>query len=1208
MKIKGLLVRVRSEALAGKSLSFSLAETPLKLEPLFRNQPEGERLGAAPGPQWFLAEPSKALGEVNPWDAAHESARSFVSGMAESDVFVEPDLEQQFLTEFPEPAKGMGLAGGNGVQDTQDQAFPTGPGFGWHLGDRYSQLKSARELVKDWSNPVRIAHFDTGYDPGHITKPERLNPAAGWNFVENKRDTADPRMDGKLQNPGHGTGTLSILAGNKVQELGDYLGGAPLAEVIPIRVANSVVLFRTSAVAKALDYILKPTLDAGGTLPPVDVITMSMGGVASQAWAEAVNRAYDSGVCIVAAAGNNFAFAGGHVPTRFIVYPARFKRVIAACGIMANYSPYDGVPSKRMQGNFGPGSKMSTAVSAYTPNITWAEIGAPKIVDMNGQGTSAATPQVAATVALWLQAHAAELNKLSARWQRVEAVRHALFSSAQAVNTEKAGNGAIRALEAIQSPVPAEQSLLYTQPDSATLALFKVLTGIGMAAVEGAAERMFSLEASQLIQSWRQGEPNPFETLVSDPDVAVQSLPSGQVRQLLERFLEHPQASQAFKLRCKAAYSALSGGKSAPTPPSARRPAPTKDAAAAAPALAPAPAPQLLQKTATVYPQPSYRCLRGFALDPSLRNRLETAPISTMIFKVPWEPLEPGPVGEYLEVIDYDPASQCFYDPVNLDDPRLLAQEGYPPSEGAPQFHQQMVYAVSRLTIAHFEYALGRPALWSPGPSPDPKNPFDDSHYVRRLRIYPHALREANAYYSPQKKALLFGYYSASDDDPADHVPGSAVFTCLSQDVVAHETTHALLDGMHHAYAQPSNLDMAAFHEAFADIVALFQHFTFPELVRHQVAQTRGQLKNHENLLGQLASEFGRTTGKRTALRDAIGTFNRETNKWEPHVPSPADYENATEAHARGAVLVAAVFDAFLSIYNTRTADLLRIATSGSGILPEGALHPDLINRLSQEVSTTANHVISICIRALDYCPPVDLTFGEYLRALITADRDLVEDDDLHYRVAFIEAFRRRGIYPRDLRTLSEESLAWRGPAEDDRPVSKALVQGITRMRTFADQQLYTQSREQVFYLAREARRSIHAWLQEHLDKSADGPSDGAYLGLDVVPGKKTSFEVRSARIANRIGPDGNLLPEIVLELLQQRKIPDLPAPFWGGCTIVADLRSSSIRYCIRKDARSTTRAKRQAAFLAGESRLSLRDTYFGSVDLGEPFAMIHRG
>ena len=74
-----------------------------------------------------------------------------------------------------------------------------------------------------------------------------------------------------------------------------------------------------------------------------------------------------------------------------------------------------------------------------------------------------------------------------------------------------------------------------------------------------------------------------------------------------------------------------------------------------------------------------------------------------------------------------------------------------------------------------------------------------------------------------------------------------------------------------------------------------------------------------------------------------------------------------------------------------------------------------------------------MCIRALDYCPAVDITFGEYLRALITADVDLVPDDRYGYRVAFMEAFRDRGILPRDVRTVSEETLAW-NTLEDPQP------------------------------------------------------------------------------------------------------------------------------------------------------------------------------
>ncbi|TGV61985.1 hypothetical protein EN803_38045, partial [Mesorhizobium sp. M2D.F.Ca.ET.160.01.1.1] len=105
------------------------------------------------------------------------------------------------------------------------------------------------------------------------------------------------------------------------------------------------------------------------------------------------------------------------------------------------------------------------------------------------------------------------------------------------------------------------------------------------------------------------------------------------------------------------------------------------------------------------------------------------------------------------------------------------------------------------------------------------------AHEVPRLRIYPHALRAANAYYSPDKKALLFGYFPAESKDGDVTTPGTTVFSCLSNDIVAHEMSHALLDGLHRLFEEASNPDVPAFHEAFADIVALFQHFTLKELV-----------------------------------------------------------------------------------------------------------------------------------------------------------------------------------------------------------------------------------------------------------------------------------------------------------------------------------------------------------------------------------------
>src|SRR5262249_3362043 len=150
------------------------------------------------------------------------------------------------------------------------------------------------------------------------------------------------------------------------------------------------------------------------------------------------------------------------------------------------------------------------------------------------------------------------------------------------------------------------------------------------------------------------------------------------------------------------------------------------------------------------------------------------------------------------------------------------------PSEGNPQFHQQMAYAVAMTVIGYFERALGRKSLWAPHRIVNEVNGQEKWKVfeVPRLRIYPHALRTDNAYYSPEKKALLLGYFPAEPKIGDPTAPGTMVFSCLSSDIIAHEISHALLDGLHRRFEEASNPDVPAFHEAFADIVALFHHFT----------------------------------------------------------------------------------------------------------------------------------------------------------------------------------------------------------------------------------------------------------------------------------------------------------------------------------------------------------------------------------------------
>ena len=675
---------------------------------------------------------------------------------------------------------------------------------------------------------------------------------------------------------------------------------------------------------------------------------------------------------------------------------------------------------------------------------------------------------------------------------------------------------------------------------------------------------------------------------------------------------------------------------------------------------APTSEPQATRQTAAASPTtpakepPPTRRLRVFAFDPSITTEMANYDVSEVVVRIPWERdrwsadgkttekgLEKGPIGDYLEVVDVDPASERVYDPVDLEDPHLIATDGLAPSEGNPQFHQQMVYAVAMTTIGHFERALGRQIFWS-----DMARRDGSYALVQRLRLYPHALREENAYYDPSKKAILFGYFPARPAVAADGMPGGITFSCLSHDIIAHETTHAILDGLQRYYMEPNNGDVLAFHEAFADLVAVFQHFTYPEVLRHQIAQARGNLDT-EQLLGKLALQFGKATGRRSALRDFI-----ERDEKGNRITRPELVIDEQEPHKRGALLVASLFDAFLAIYRHRTRDLLRIATGGTGILPSGDLHPDLVERLSQEAAKAAKQLLLMVIRAIDYCPPVDITYGDYMRALITADYDLVPEDERNYRVAIIEAFRGWGIYPRDVRTLSVDSLRWERPKDTDpalefsnelRPVffSDALSPRWDRIchgRVLSKGERGTFRKLSRMEVAAEVKQ-FSALFHDEIGKAAGALVRSGRLrltdkpfGLNVGYGHADDhkFEIHQVRPVRRQAPDGAVRQDLLIQITQRRpayfdaqrqkkeearymsvdqqEAPSKRPDFWfrGGVTLMLDLESFEVRYAIQKDVLNTSRLDRQRDYVQGTTGLSLRELYFGALDGRDRLAALH--
>jgi hypothetical protein len=581
--------------------------------------------------------------------------------------------------------------------------------------------------------------------------------------------------------------------------------------------------------------------------------------------------------------------------------------------------------------------------------------------------------------------------------------------------------------------------------------------------------------------------------------------------------------------------------------------------------------------------KPASRPLRVYAFDPSAGRYVG----NEMVAEVPYEELQPGPVGGRFAVIDDDATEKVYYKPVNLEDPSIIMRRGLDPSESDPRFHQQMVYVVASETLQRFEVALGRRVPWAKfdkPQNPGSKKVFGNVHDV--LCLFPHAMVQANAFYSRKAQGILFGYFRASSANPGNNLPGQTVYSCLSHDIIAHETTHAVLDGIRSYFTEPTNIDVAAFHEAFADISALFCHFSHREVLLDTLQKTGGRLydvmlrseapaDNNKpqlqtqiaqiNPLAQLALQFGEASGMSRGLRQMLGT-----------PPNSNDINVLTEAHDRGAILVAAVFDAYFTMYTRRTDDLFRIYRAGGGAQTLVDLPQALADRLADEAVRTAEEFFSICARAIDYCPPVDILFGDFLRALLTAHTDFHPVDNDGVRTAFLEAFRLRGIVPKDAASLTENSVCWPQVAAGALPVVEGLVfgdpNGLTKEEKDTNGDI------------------LRAYAKANAEKLGFPPDHGP-------------IEAPSFHPIFRIGPHGNLIIDMVVELVETR-IEESddgigPYPFRSGVTLLiwkefqakGKRADPQIHYVIPKH-RSAEREQRQRAHFAAMPRTGRHDEH----------------
>lgn len=383
-----------------------------------------------------------------------------------------------------------------------------------------------------------------------------------------------------------------------------------------------------------------------------------------------------------------------------------------------------------------------------------------------------------------------------------------------------------------------------------------------------------------------------------------------------------------------------------------------------------------------------------------------------------------GPTSSRVVVVDFNADTQTLHEPVVWDDaagwfrqPAVVSAEGKPtpgallpkaPSKNSkkkdvykkfiestvkdPYFHQVNAWAVVQRVLEFYEdpYALGRPVPWG----------FDGN----RLIVVPHAGYGENAFYDQNSKSLQF-YYFGDQDSPG--------YTCLSHDIIAHETGHAILDGVRPMYNQLCSVQTAAFHEFIGDLTAILLAL-FNQDIRQFVSQTTEGRLGEANVLANIAKEFGKEVEGRDYLRTAFTKLSLQ----DPRV------RESLSPHHVSQVLTGAMWDILTAIATKHLQKNLRPKSTAEsleavegGVEPAEGEAPEMGGGEGEPAVTpakalwwAADRFRRVALQPLDLCPPCDIQFLDYARAVILNDILTNPVDEQGYRPAMLKIFHQRGL------------------------------------------------------------------------------------------------------------------------------------------------------------------------------------------------------
>ena len=383
-----------------------------------------------------------------------------------------------------------------------------------------------------------------------------------------------------------------------------------------------------------------------------------------------------------------------------------------------------------------------------------------------------------------------------------------------------------------------------------------------------------------------------------------------------------------------------------------------------------------------------------------------------------------GPVSPRVAVLDLDAGTGRLRRGARYQPPARDGEPGTfrvqdPERLDARDLIQVSVFGAVLRTLEMFEEedALGRKVRWA----------FEGA----QLLVVPQAGEWANAFYQRESRSLQFFYFRCQ---------GARIYTCHSQDIIAHETAHAVLDGMAPDLYHALSPQALALHEAVADLTAALSAFRCRPLVR-QVLRAQGGSIASSGAFSAIGEQFGKALGHEQGhLRDLL---NEKTLK-PIEGGRPEDVVSSVEPHALSEVLSGALYSVMLRLHEALKDEFARkpqaraslvcpTETARQALPPEDApAEPPLAHQgfVSEEAWQEARRRVSgkalavaasrfkrSLYRGLDFLPPGEVSFADLGRAVIAADQSSHPDSD-EQRHWLCQEFVRRGIvrHERELR------------------------------------------------------------------------------------------------------------------------------------------------------------------------------------------------